>query len=49
MVERLRAKEVAGINPLLQADQNRELFHTREVSRLIELVLTGLDNLEGKH
>jgi hypothetical protein len=35
----------AGINPLLNEEENRELFHTRNVSRMIELVLKGLGKL----
>ncbi len=29
-------------------DQNRELFRTRSVSRMIELILTGLGNLDTR-
>ena len=42
MVELLRSTGAAGINPLLSAEENRELFRTRNVSIMIELILTGL-------
>ena len=45
MVQLLRDTGPDGINLLLTEDQNRELFHTRSVSRRIELLLTGLGNL----
>lgn len=45
MVALLRAKGVAGINPLLSEAENRELFHTRNVTRIIELILKGLSRL----
>jgi hypothetical protein len=47
MVELLRNTGATGINPLLSADENRELFHTRNVSRMIELILAGLSNLSA--
>ena len=45
MVQFLRDTGPAGINPLLGADENRELFHTRNVTRMIELILAGLGKL----
>jgi hypothetical protein len=47
MVDLLRKTGPAGINPLLTEAENRELFHTRNVSRMIELVLKGLSNLSA--
>lgn len=46
MVELLRHTGVAGINPLLKPEENRELFYTRNVSRMIELILSGLGRLD---
>lgn len=45
MVDLLRQTGPAGINPLLTEDENRELFRTRNISRMIELILKGLSNL----
>jgi len=42
IVELLRSRGPAGLNPLLDAEENRELFHTRNVSRMVELILIGL-------
>ena len=47
MVELLRNTGVAGINPLLSEDENRELFHSRDISRMIELILAGLGNIDA--
>jgi hypothetical protein len=41
----LRAIGPSGINPLLSADENRELFRSRHLTRVIELILKGLGNL----
>lgn len=41
----LRTTGPAGVNPLLSPDENRELLHTRNITRMIELILTGLGNL----
>ena len=41
----LRTTGPAGINPLLSEHENRELLHTRNITRMIELILTGLGNL----
>ena len=49
MVKLLRDTGVAGINPLLNEEENRELFHTRSVPRMVELILSGLSNVEGVH
>ena len=46
MVELLRTTGPAGINPLLSEDENRELFRTRNVSRMVELILAGLGRLQ---
>jgi hypothetical protein len=48
IVENLRAIGVAGINPLLSEEENLELFHTRDTSRMIELILIALDSLQGR-
>lgn len=45
MVALLRHTGVVGINPLLSEDENRELFHSRNASRMIELILSGLAHL----
>ena len=47
IVELLRQTGPTGINPRLSTEENRELFHTRNVSRMIELILTGLGNING--
>jgi hypothetical protein len=47
MVQLLRDTGPAGINPLLSADENRELFHTRNIARMVELILTGLSRIGG--
>ena len=46
LVQLLRDKGPAGINPLLPLDENRELFHTRNIARMVELILTGLSRLD---
>lgn len=46
IVDLLRRTGPAGINPLLGPDENRELFHTRNVARMIELILSGLGKLQ---
>lgn len=38
----LRAKGVVGLNPLLTEDENRELFRTINLMRMVELVVSGL-------
>ncbi len=45
MVQFLRDTGPGGINPLLTDAENRELFHTRNVTRMIELILAGLGKL----
>lgn len=42
MVQSLRDKGIAGINPLLTEEEHRELFKTIDPARMIELVLTGI-------
>jgi len=46
MVKLLRNTGIAGINPLLSEDENREIFRTRDVSRMVELILAGLSNID---
>jgi len=46
LVQLLRERGPAGINPLLSPDENRELFHTRNIARMVELILTGLSRLD---
>jgi hypothetical protein len=48
MVDLLRQTGPAGINPLLTEDENRELFRTRNIARVIELILTGLGQIQGR-
>jgi hypothetical protein len=43
MMASLREIGVAGLNPLLSEDENLELFHTRDTSRMIELILMALN------
>ena len=45
MVDLLRRTGPAGINQLLTEDENRELFRTRAISRMVELILEGLGRL----
>lgn len=45
IIDLLRTTGPAGINPLLSEGDSRELFHTRKVPRVIELVLKGLSSL----
>lgn len=45
MVNVLREKGIAGINPLLTAEEHRELFEAIDPVRMIELVLLGLGRL----
>jgi hypothetical protein len=47
MVDLLRKAGPGGINPLLMEDENRELFRTRNIARMIELILKGLNNLSS--
>jgi len=48
MVDLLRQTGPTGINPLLTEDENRELFHTRNISRMVALILIGLSRLQGQ-
>jgi len=41
----LRAKGVVGLNPLLTEDENRELFRTINLMRMVELVVSGLSRV----
>jgi len=43
MIELIREKGIAGLNPGLTADEHRELFHTTDILRMVELVIRGLD------
>ena len=45
IVQFLRDKGVAGINPLLSEEENRELFRTIDLMRMVELVLNGLSKV----
>lgn len=45
IIDLLRATGPAGINPLLSAEENHELFHSRHVTRVIALILKGLSSL----
>jgi hypothetical protein len=47
LVQLLRDIGPAGINPLLSAEENRELFRTRNIARMVELILTGLSRVGG--
>jgi len=42
MVATLREIGLAGINPLLTEPQHLELFATRDLNRMVELILIGL-------
>lgn len=48
IVNLLGGTGVSGINPLLSPDENRELFHTRDVTRMVELILAGLGNIDAR-
>jgi len=45
MVDLLRKTGPGGINPLLTETENRELFQTRDISRMVELILSGLSRV----
>jgi hypothetical protein len=45
MIGFLRQKGVAGINPLLTEQENRELFRTVDLVRITEMVISGLAKL----
>ena len=45
IVQFLRDKGVAGINPLLSKEENRDLFRTIDLMRMVELVLQGLSGV----
>jgi hypothetical protein len=38
-------KGIAGLNPGLTEEEHRELFHTTDSVRMLELIITGLDRL----
>ena len=44
MLEFLRNKGIAGLNTLLSEEENRELFYTRDIMRMVELIVKGLDH-----
>ncbi|MCP4691048.1 MAG: toll/interleukin-1 receptor domain-containing protein [Desulfobacterales bacterium] len=48
MVALLREKGVTGLNPLLREEDHRELFHTRDVGRMVQLIMKGLDKIPDK-
>jgi len=45
MVDELRQRGISGINPLLSEAEHKELFHTRDVAHMIELIVRGLQKL----
>ncbi len=45
IVNRLRKGGLKGLNPLLTDEQHRQLFATRDVNRMVELVLAGLSKV----
>jgi len=42
MVEFIRKKGIKGLNPNLTEDEHKELFHTKDVMRMVELIVKGL-------
>lgn len=47
MARFIREKGIPGVNPHLSQAENRELFHTRNVHRMVELIVLGLDRIHG--
>ena len=45
MTRFIREKGIPGVNPHLSQAENRELFHTRNVHRMVELIVLGLDRM----
>ncbi|MCW1925677.1 TIR domain-containing protein [Luteolibacter arcticus] len=45
IVATIRAKGIAGINPLLTEEEQHELFDTVSYARIVELILAGLGKL----
>jgi len=43
MIELIREKGIAGLNPGLSPEEHQELFHTTDILRMVELVIRGLD------
>lgn len=46
MIDELRDRGIGGINPLLSEAEHQELFHTRDVARMVELIVRGLEKLD---
>ena len=42
MIRQLREKGIEHINPLLEPDEHRDLFYTRDVTRMARLIARGL-------
>ena len=42
----LRKKGIAGINPLLKADEHSELFETIDPARMVEIILRGISRYQ---
>ena len=47
IAQELRDVGLAGLNPLLTASEHRELFATRDVNRMVELVLPACPGLNS--
>jgi hypothetical protein len=45
MVQFIKDKGVSGINPLLSEAEHKELFTTRNVLRMVQLIVQGLDRM----
>jgi len=45
MINQLRNKSITGVNRLLSEADHRELFYTKNVFRIVELIVKGLDRL----
>ncbi len=45
IIELIRQKGIAGLNPGLSEDEHRELFYTTDIMRMVELVIRGLDGI----
>ncbi len=45
MVKFLRGKGIAGLNPHLTEEEHRELFRTRDIMRMVQLIVQGLDGV----
>ena len=45
MIQFIKDKGLAGINPLLSEAEHKELFTTRNVLRMVQLIVLGLDRM----